>query len=341
MAEESKSYNEVSSKTAQNLKSIAQSLSAANLSRLSLPEVEAITGQVAQVVPAGNIPGVILNGLARLPGRRPSPQIVKRDINLLFKGVGQALDKAVYTTFFAGPAAVIWGYQNLLKLAGKDPEDAFPEGTWQFYADYALREDTARHMNESHGFYTDLKRYNLQLSEVDRATAWVMTAINCLYQYDELLTNEWRERVYTYTLREVTANTPEASQYARLYHQWAKQCPYRRGSDAVGEVYPAYRRRKFDEFFQVALKTLPQPLRQSWQERIAAAEAEALPAYQRQMSILAYLDPDINDETHIPILLKQAHIGLIHRGHYYLLPICAPSSEQSADVHEIRTRIGE
>src|SRR5262245_22770740 len=233
MAEASKSYNEVSSKTAQNLKSIAQSISAANLSRLSLPEVDAIADQVAQVVPAGNVPGVILNGLARLPGRRPPPQIVKRDINLLFKGVGQALDKAVYGAFFAGPAAVIWGYQNLLKLAGKNPEDAFPEGTWQFYVDYALREDTARHTNESHGFYTDLQRHKLQLSDVDRVTAWVMTAINCLHQYDDLLANEWRERVYTSLLSEVTAGTPEASRYAGLYRQWLKQRPYRRGVDAA------------------------------------------------------------------------------------------------------------
>ena len=41
------------------------------LSRLSLPEIDAIVGLVAQVIPAGNVPGVILRGLARLSGRRP------------------------------------------------------------------------------------------------------------------------------------------------------------------------------------------------------------------------------------------------------------------------------
>ncbi|HXW00284.1 MAG TPA: hypothetical protein VEC93_17835, partial [Anaerolineae bacterium] len=135
-------YKQASLKTADNLRSIAHSKMVRDISSLTLPEIEATVNLVSQVVPAGNVPGIILNGLARLQGRKPPAKTVKRDINLLFQGVNQALDRAVFGAFFAGPAAVIWGYQNLLKLAGKDPEDAFPEGTWQFYVDYALREDT-------------------------------------------------------------------------------------------------------------------------------------------------------------------------------------------------------
>ncbi|MBZ0307153.1 MAG: hypothetical protein K8I82_13870, partial [Anaerolineae bacterium] len=123
--------------THRQLSSLAQSRDILGLSRLSLPEVEQMANQVAHVLPAGNVPAMILNGLARLPGRHASQKLVRRDINMLFKGVELALDKAIYSTFFAGPAAVIWGYQNLLKLAGKNPEDAFPEGIWQFYVDYA------------------------------------------------------------------------------------------------------------------------------------------------------------------------------------------------------------
>ncbi|MEE8390451.1 MAG: hypothetical protein V3S14_06595, partial [Anaerolineae bacterium] len=70
----------------------------------------------------------------------------------------------------------------MLKLAGKDPDDAFPEGTWQFYVDYALREDTARHANETHGFDTALNQHQIHLSAVDRITAWTMAAIHCLHQ---------------------------------------------------------------------------------------------------------------------------------------------------------------
>jgi hypothetical protein len=182
-------YAKASFKTADNLRTIAHSVMLRDLSRLSLPEIDTAVDLVARMIPAGNVPGIILSGLARLSERRPSLKTVKRDINLLFQGVEQALDKAVYGAFFAGPAAVIWSYQNLLKLAGKNPEDAFPEGTWQFYVDYALREDTARHANETHGFDTILNQHQIRSSPVDRVTAWVMAAVQCLHQYNNLLEN--------------------------------------------------------------------------------------------------------------------------------------------------------
>jgi hypothetical protein len=121
--------------TANNLKTVAMSRQAAELSRLSLPEIEAVVNQVARIIPAGNVPAMILSGLNRLTGgRRGLPQeTVRRDINLIFKGVEKTLDTTLYGTFFAGPAAVIWGYQKLLELSGKSPEDAFPEGPWQWY----------------------------------------------------------------------------------------------------------------------------------------------------------------------------------------------------------------
>ncbi len=333
-------YRQASQKTVANLKTIAHSLALSELSRLTLPEVDAVIDQIGRMVPAGNVPGVILSGLARLPERSPPQKNVRRDINLLFKGVRQALDKTTYYTFFAGPAAAIWCYQNLLKLAGKDPEDSFPQGTWQFYVDYALREDTARHVNETHGFDTDLKRYQIYLSETDRVTAWVMAAIHCLHQYDDLLANEWRERVYTYLLSELTGGEPDAAHYVRLYRTWEKQRPYRREADAgTDEPYPIYRRRKFDKFLSEATVNLSPALRQQWQEQIRAAEAESLPAYQQQMSILAYLDPAIDGETRTPIPLKKAHIGIIHRERYYLIPACAPHSEQPAHIDTVRVQI--
>jgi hypothetical protein len=166
-----RSLETTSKKTANDLRTIAHSQLIRELTPLSLPEIDAVVDLVARVVPAGNVPGVILNGLARLPGRRPPPQTVKRDINLLFKGVEQALDKALYTAFFAGPAAVIWGCQNLLKLACKDSKDAFPDGPWQFYVEYALRDGTAQHAAETHGFDTTLEHHHIHLREVDRMTA--------------------------------------------------------------------------------------------------------------------------------------------------------------------------
>ncbi|GIK40832.1 MAG: hypothetical protein BroJett011_46650 [Chloroflexota bacterium] len=336
----SEQYVEASLKTAGDLRTIARSILVRDVSRLSLPEIDTVVESVAQVIPAGNIPGVILNGLARLSGRKPPLPTVRRDINLLFKGVEQVLDKAVYTTFFAGPAAVIWGYQNLLKLAGKDPDDSFPEGTWQFYVDYALREDTARHANETHGFDTTLNQHQLRLNDVDRITAWVMAAIHCLHQYPHILENEWRERVYTYLLAEITAAEPHADRYAHLYREWEKQRPYGRGPDTEArDTYAIYRRRKFDHFLNQALRDLPAELRREWEQRVRTAEENDLPAYQQQISILAYLAPGPYGETRTAIPLAQAHIGIIHRGHYYLIPACQPGTEQPADLPSVRAQI--
>ncbi len=333
-------YAEASLKTAGDLRTIAQSKMIRELSTLSLPEIEAVVELVARVIPAGNVPGVILNGLARLSGRKPPLKILKRDINLLFTGIEQSLDKAVYSAFFAGPAAVIWGYQNLLRLAGKDPDDSFPEGIWQFYADYALREDTARHTNETHGFDTTLSQHQIHLSQVDRTTAWVMAAIHCLHQYNDLLKNEWRERVYTYLLNELTREGPEAARYTRLYRDWEKERPYGRGSDAAAhETYPTYRRIKFDRFLEETMRDLPHNLSQAWVKRVRKTREEELSAYQQQISILAYLEPGAYGETRRPVPLAQAHIGLIYQGYYYLIPVCTSGSDQPADVTTVREQI--
>src|SRR5688572_29865098 len=109
-------YRQASLKTANDLRTIATSGDLYQLSRLSLPEVEHLTDEIARVVPAGNVPGIILSGLARLGGRQVSGADSRKQVGLMFKGVRQVLDKAVYGTFFAGPAAVLYGYQQLLRL---------------------------------------------------------------------------------------------------------------------------------------------------------------------------------------------------------------------------------
>lgn len=333
-------YKAASVKTADNLKTIAQSQRLRDLSRLSLPEIESVTNLISQIIPAGNVPGAILSGLARLPGHRPPLKTIRRDVDLLFRGVEQVLDKAVYAAFFAGPAAIIWGYQNLLRLAGKNPEDSFPEGTWQFYVDYALREDTARHANETHGFDTLLAQHHIRLSAIDRVTAWGMAAIHCLHQFDDLLANEWRERVHMTLLREVTAGLPEAARFTNLYRSWEYQRPYGRGQDArPDETYPAYRRARFDKFLNGVLRDLSEDTRRVWEVKVRAAETEDLPAYQRQMSILAYLDPGAYGEARVLNPIQRVHVGVIHQGRYYLIPICAPGTNQPVDVATVRAQI--
>ncbi|HEX2622702.1 MAG TPA: hypothetical protein VHL11_21225 [Phototrophicaceae bacterium] len=318
-------YSQASLVTADNLRTIAKTLMLQELSRLSLPEIEEAVDIVGKMVPAGNVPGMILNGLARISGRRPPGNNVRRDINLLFKGVEQVLDHAAYGAFFAGPAAVIWGYQNLLKLAGKQPEDAFPQGTWQFYVDYALREDTARHTNETHGFNTVLSANGINPTSVDRITALFMSCITVLQDYPLLLENEWRERVYAGVIETITQK--------RVYGEWEKQRPYGRRADAGNLTYVQYRRTKFDEFIRDILKSLSTSELEHWQKEVAELEREQLPAYQQQMSILSYLKPESHNEDHIGISLEEICIGIIYHGSYYLIPA------GSTDVMTVRNNI--
>lgn len=315
--------------TAKDLRTVAKTISAQQLSRLTLPEIEAVVQLVSRVVPAGNVPGMILSGLARLPGRRIPIQKMRQDVNALFSGVEQILDQAVFGAFYAGPAAVLWGYQNLLKLAGKDPESAFPEGAWQFYVNYALREDTARHANETHGFDTLLNQHHVPLSPADRLTAWVMAGVTCLHQYHALLANEWQERVSISLLEEALHSSPNTTRAARrLQREWEQVRPYRRESDGAEYDYPAYRRMKFEQFLHGKLQTLPTPIRTIWTSKYKAAEAQELAAYQKQMSILAYLEAGDYGETRVPFDLAEAQIGIIHNGSYFLLPVCEPGSDQ-------------
>ncbi len=333
-------FSEASRKTAAKLRPIAQSSRAQSLSHLTLPEIDAAVDQTARAVPAGNIPALILSGLVRLPGRKLPQETVRQDINLLFKGIEQTLDTALYGAFFAGPAAVIWGYQSLLKLSGREPDDAFPEGSWQFYVNYAMRDDTARHSNETHGFDTFLNQHQLHLTTTDRITVWVMAAIHCLHQYQALLTNEWRERVHTHLLVEVTKNEPDPTPYTQLYRNWESQRPYGRGPDATpDEIYPDYRRRKFDQFLVETMRNLRADLHHAWTKRVYKAESESLSAYQRQMSILAYLDPGPYGEIRTPLPLKRAHIGLIHRGGYYLIPACVSGTNRPLGVQSVRAKV--
>ena len=334
----SSSFQKATTKTAENLRAIAESKPLRKLSHLSLPEIDAAVDLVSQIIPAGNVPGMILSGLARLPAQRIPPQTIQQHVNALYSGVEQILDQVTFSTVFAGPAAVIWGYQNLLKLAGKDPDDAFPDGVWQFYVNYALREDTARHANETHGFDTLLAQHGIQLNQIDRLTAWVMAAISSIHQYDALLEVEWRERTAMAILSELTASLPDAYEYAGLYREWELQRPYRRGAEAASYDYPDYRRIRFKRFLDDALRDLPSDIYNKWKHRLREAEKD-LPEYQRQMSLFAFLEPELYGETHVPYTYEQARLGIILRGQYYLLPIYTPKTDKPLSALSVREQI--
>jgi hypothetical protein len=340
MTTNNKDAQTIQADTRTQLRTLAQSLPLRSLSRLRLPQIDSLVERIARTRPAGNIPALILSGLAQLPRRKLTLERSRQDTNRLFEGLASLRDTAVYTTFFAGPAALLWGYQSLLRLAGKTPEDAFPEGTWQFYVDYALREDTARHTTETHGFDTILRQHQIELTAVDRLTAWALAAAHCLYQYDALLQNEWRERYYLHALCHVTHDLPKAARFARLYRQWERLRPYGRGPDVPpNQTYAQYRREKFNHFLEAALADLPRHRLQEWVDIVRQGRQEKLPAYQQQMSILAYLEAGKYGEIRRPFPFKQAHIGLIYRGHYYLLPAGDSETGRPVAPAEMRAQI--
>lgn len=330
-------YTQASKATRAELQEVAHSQQLQEISKLTLPQIDAAVNLVSQMVPAGSIPRVILNGLVTLPGRKLSPETAQRDTHLLLESLENL---TVYSAAFAMPAAVIWGYQNLLKLAGKDPDSAFPQGTWQFYVNYALREDTARHTNETNGFDALLSRHDIRLTAVQRMAAWVMAGIYCLHQYDDLLRNEWRERVYLREVARVMQGDAQATRYQELYCQWERVRPYGRGRDAQPHHdFPAYRRVKFNAFLEKAMSGMSSRQRREWVERVRVARENELPAYQQQMSILNSLHPDQYAEQRQAIPLEWAHVGLIYRGCYYLIPACASGSAAPAAAETVMAQV--
>src|SRR5689334_21959586 len=90
--------------TANDLKNLAYEMVDKEISMLSLPEVDQVVEAVARVIPAGNVPGLIVSGFARIQGNNPSGKEVKRDIGMLFRGVNRMFDHAVFGAVFMGPA---------------------------------------------------------------------------------------------------------------------------------------------------------------------------------------------------------------------------------------------
>ncbi|MCU0498939.1 MAG: hypothetical protein MUF87_16425 [Anaerolineae bacterium] len=310
-------YRQATLRTAGSLMNVATTQQIMELSQLTLPEVSRITDEVARVIPAGNVPGMILSGLTRLEGRTVESNESKKNIGMLFKGVRVTLGKAMYSALFAGPAAVLYGYQMLMRLAGKDTNTAFPEGTWQFYLECALREDSARHSNETTGFHHSVGGY----PQTDQLAAWLITIANTVKELPDLLKNEWRERMLLQTLAETAHHhrLNNAAFYDTLYPQWEKQRPYRR--DSVNETYASFRYTQFELFWHPHAQALSRAAREDFERRFADLQAERLAAYQRQMSWLAYLKPDLYNETRIHYDYDKAMIGVIWHGRYYLFPL--------------------
>jgi hypothetical protein len=287
-----------------------------SLTELTLPQIHEIQAEIARILPAGNLPALILNGLVQLGKRKLAPEQVRQDVTALFRGV-DLLPQGLYGLFVAGPSAVLYAYQQLLRLAGKDVRDAFPQGTWQFYVEFALREDTARHTNETVGFHQALPAAP---DEGVMAAAWIWAALSLLYDYDDLLAVDWRERVMLRLLHKTAQELGVAfPSFRTLVRAWRARRPYHRPAKAG---YVRHRAEVFERFLDAHLGILPEQLRLEVRRRYAKRQRAALPAYQEQMTLLARLRPMRYREDKVSLPLWRASIGFVWQGETFLLPAC-------------------
>mgnify|MGYP005841663757 CR=1 FL=1 len=317
MTQATQDYEEAQQLTALSLRKYLDTTD--QLTHLSLPELSSLADEIARIVPAGNVPTMISIGLANLRERVVPVQESRRNLSLLMQGMQTFVDKVKYSALFGGPAAILAAYHMLLRLSGKDPVKSFPEGTWQFYVEFGLREDTGWHACETTGFQQALGRERTHLEAADELAAWIMASAWLLKHYPDLLACEWLERVRLRAIGDAIGDP-------RLTERWLKTRPYTAPTDALDDTFIAYRRQMFERFCNQALEGLRRDRRRAyerkWQDRTATAEREAaLQAYLQQMDIRAALTPSEYNDTRTPIPPDQLQIGVILRKRYYLIPL--------------------
>ncbi|HEC23243.1 MAG TPA: hypothetical protein ENI95_10040, partial [Chloroflexi bacterium] len=226
-------------------------------------------------------------------------------------------NQALYVLLIVIPAIILEGYHKVRGWLTGVPK-GHPQGSWQWALHFTLREDPAHHTNETVGYYRDRPA---EATDLDDLTAWVMTVIQFLWSYDDLMGVTWHEWAM---LRFVT----EAAQlgglgnhnlFHRLQRQWELARPY---NAPLNGTYADVRRAAFNEFITPRLEALPADL----QEYVFSRYARARPGreqYQAQMSLRARLMPGRYRDTKEPLALWETYIGLIVKGHYYLINVVA------------------
>lgn len=330
--------------TRQSLDTIKDS-SLVSITGLGIGEVRTLKQEISEIFPASNLPAFLLQGLLQLEDRTLKQDRITADLRVLFRGTKQI---GLYGTFLAAPALVLRGYQKLLALAGKDVESAFPDGPWQFYTQFGLREDAARHCVETTGF----ERAAPTASDSDKLTCWAYAAMCLLFAYDDLLENEWQERMLPRLLDllleeraaaavakvlprrakeadreraidEHVAQMRQEYKLDRLISGWAAKRPYSGPPGAPLDDYAKFRRGRFRAYLDQALRALPADLRAALDQRLEERRARDLPAYQQQLTVLMTLTPEVYQDHRTPLPPYLAGVAVVAGGRYYLLDACA------------------
>lgn len=285
---------------------------------LNLRDVTELAEEVSRILPAGNVVTMVWSQLANIKGRRVNENETRKMLALLNQGMATFLDRAAYLTFYTTPAILISGYSKMLQAVGRDPSEAFPNGTWQFYLEFGLREDTGRHACETIGFQQAAHQERFSPNEADDLAAWILAASDLILLYDDLLLQEWHERNHLHRLDE------KIGAGSNLISEWVKRRPYAVPSP-LSQDYVTYRQAQFRIFVQESLERKLKggqidKIVQAW-EKDETMQVGRRRAYQEQMSLLAMLDPGEFNDIRTPIPLELAQVAVQYHGDYYLIPV--------------------
>jgi hypothetical protein len=272
--------------------------------------------EVAKIIPAGMILDFVFSGIVSAKDRTLiGDERGRSHLKALFKGVSLMRDNLLYRMVFAGPATVLAGYNLLLQLAGAKPDEFLPEGTWQFYVEFGLREDPARHQNETVGFQRYISQQSATFNEAQQLAAWLLALSWVLRAYEGLIGQLWEENTRLRILEETTGLTG-------LLRQWEVKRPYKAGLFHLLQV----RKAEFDVFCRTQLDAVSEAQQQQfeaqWDNPTAQEERRRLQkAYISQMTIHRWLEAgDYNDERK-RIELPDLRLAVVYRNNYYIVPL--------------------
>jgi hypothetical protein len=321
--------------TAKNLHQIIQqerARSTNEASIISLPEQEELVGQISQIMPAGNVLNFIASGVVSAKDREVPEDEGKNHLRSLMRGLNVLRDTYYRAAFFT-PTMALAGYKMLLRALGADEDSYLPEGVWQFYVEFGLREDSARHSNETIGFQHAIAQMTPAPSEEEMLTAWILAAMRLLWDYDMLTSDLWEEQVRLTLLEKTTG-------LIGLHRAWQLARPFRVPADeSIGIA--EFRRRTFHAFVEKHLATVGAEQRKAfeklWRDRQGQRNA-AIAAYRRQMSIRSYLEPGEYNESRVRIPNSELCIGIVYRDAYYLLDLVNPAVPEAPEMVMERVR---
>jgi len=263
---------------------------------------------------AGNLAGLFRSGLTLLKARRVRSRFEIAAPSRL--DTQQIADQVIYTALISIPAVILQAYQNARTALSGQPM-GYPEGSWQFYLHFGLREDLAHHTNETTGYYEGRPT---EAANLDDLTAWVLTVMQFLWGYDDLMGVIWDEWTTLRLISEIAeeAGLSRTEPFKNLLRHWEVTRPY--GAPLNG-TYADVRHGAFEQFLAQRLDALPENLRETISSRFRALAGARREHFQRQMSLLSRLAPGRFRDSRVALPLWEIKIGLVLGGRYHLINV--------------------